>query len=65
MDEDIDEFKGKSHEEMEEILAEREAKANAQLLEMVSLNIIYLFPNGFFSTYVMSLITLATSLFHA
>ena len=34
-EEDIDDFKGKSHEEIEEILAEREAQANAQILEMV------------------------------
>ncbi|KAL3883550.1 hypothetical protein ACJMK2_029803 [Sinanodonta woodiana] len=34
-DEDIDEFKGKSEEEMKEILEEREASANAKLLTMV------------------------------
>eukprot|EP00731_Ephydatia_muelleri_P023898 Em0016g169a len=33
--EDIDEFKGKTEEEIKEILASRESKANAQILEMV------------------------------
>ena len=36
-EEDINDFEGKSHEEIEEILASRQAKANAQLLEMVSI----------------------------
>ena len=34
-EEEIDDYKGKSHGEIEEILAARQAKANAQLLEMV------------------------------
>ena len=33
--EDIDEFKGKTEEEIKEILSSRESKANAQILEMV------------------------------
>ena len=33
--EDIDEFKGKTEEEIKEIIASRESKANAQILEMV------------------------------
>jgi len=36
VDEDIDDLKGKTSEEIEEILADREAKARAQILEMVS-----------------------------
>ena len=34
-DEDIDPFKGKSEEEVQQIQREKEAKANAQILEMV------------------------------
>ena len=34
-DEEIDDFKGMSEAEVQEILEEREAKANAQILKMV------------------------------
>ena len=36
-EEEIDDFKGMSEAEVQEILEEREAKANAQILKMVSL----------------------------
>ena len=35
-EEDIDDFKGMSEVEIQELLEEREAKANAQILKMVS-----------------------------
>lgn len=34
-DEEVDDFKGMTEEEVREILEEKEAKANAQILEMV------------------------------
>lgn len=34
-EEDIDDFKGKTEEEIKELIAKRESKANAQILEMV------------------------------
>jgi len=34
-EEDIDDFKGKTEEEIKELVAKRESKANAQILEMV------------------------------
>lgn len=34
-DEEIDEFKGMTEQEVQEIMEEREAKANAQILAMV------------------------------
>lgn len=36
MDEDVNEMEGKTSEEIEEKLKEKEAKANAQILELVS-----------------------------
>ena len=36
-DEDIDDFKGMSKDEVNEVLEDKEAKANAQILEMVTL----------------------------
>lgn len=35
-DEEVDDFKGMTEDEVREILEEKEAKANAQILEMVS-----------------------------
>ena len=35
-EEDIDDFKGKTEAEIQEIIEEREAKANAQILKMVN-----------------------------
>ena len=37
-EEDIDDFKGKTEAEVQEIIEEREAKANAQILKMVDNN---------------------------
>ena len=37
-EEDIDDFKGKTEAEIQEIIEEREAKANAQILKMVNYN---------------------------
>lgn len=34
-DEEVDDFKGMTEEEVKEVLEEKEAKANAQILEMV------------------------------
>ena len=37
MDEEVDDTKGLTEEQVKEIMAEREARANAQLLEMVGI----------------------------
>lgn len=37
VDEDIDDTEGKTQEEVDEMIKEKEAKANAQILEMVSM----------------------------
>ena len=39
-DEDIDDFKGMSKDEVNEVLEDKEAKANAQILEMVMLHLL-------------------------
>jgi len=37
VDEDVDEMAGKTAEEVQEYIEEKEAKANAQILEMVKI----------------------------
>lgn len=44
-DEEVDDFKGMTEEEVREILEEKEAKANAQILEMVRTFEEILFPD--------------------
>lgn len=46
MDEDVDEMAGKTEEEIQEYIEEKEAKANAQILEMVSTCVVLLFVLG-------------------